>query len=501
MTTCKILINALDPEECRIAKVSDGKLEEFHIERAAHEITRGNIYKGVITRLEPSLQAVFVDYGAERNGFLQKHEIHPDYYQDTSGGEHSIERLVKKGQELLVQVVKDPVMKKGAMLTTQLSLAGRYMVLMPGSENRGISRKIEDEEERQRLKDINAKLKVPEGFGVIIRTAGSGCTKTLIARDLSYLMRLWKTIKDNVMKVPTPSLMHKERNLVLRSLRDYFTAEIGEILIDDPAVYREAKDFIHVISPKQTKIVKHYKGAKPIFTKFQLEDQLASIYDNRVSLKSGGSIVIEQTEALVSIDVNSGKATQEKSIEKTALQTNLEAAEEIARQLRLRDLGGLIVLDFIDMRDTKNKMEIERAMKQHVKQDKAKTKIGRISQFGLMEMSRQRLRPSIDYGGFESCRYCRGKGRVPSADMLGLGFLRKLSLEALKPDIAAVRGVVPLPVADYLLNRKRRDLLDLENRHSVTIAIEGDREMMPGEGEIVGEQGPPEKSGAGVNEG
>ena len=498
--TCKILINALDPEECRIAKVRDGKLEEFHIERAAHEITRGNIYKGAITRIEPSLQAVFVDYGAERHGFLQKHEIHPDYYQDTGGGEHSVEHLVKKGQELLLQVVKDPVMKKGAMLTTNLSLAGRYLVLMPGNENRGISRKIEDEEERQRLKDIIGKLKVPEGFGVIIRTAGAGCTKTLINRDLSYLMRLWKTIKDNVMKVSTPSLMHKERNLVLRSLRDYFTSEIGEILIDEHGVYREAKDFIHVISPKQTKIVKFYKGAKPIFTKFQLEEQIASIYNNRVPLKSGGSIVIEQTEALVSIDVNSGKATQEKSIEKTALQTNLEAAEEIVRQLRLRDLGGLIVLDFIDMRDGKNKMEIERAMKQHVKQDKAKTKIGRISQFGLMEMSRQRLRPSIDYGGFEPCRYCQGKGQVPSPDMLGLGFLRRLSLETLKPDVSVVKGIVPVPVAEYLLNRKRKDLLELENRHNVTIVIEGSSDMIPGDGEIVKGNGHMAKAGAEGNE-
>jgi ribonuclease E len=308
-------------------------------------------------------------------------------------------------------------------------------------------------------------------------------------------MRLWKTIKDNVMAVATPHLMYKERNLVLRSLRDYFTTDINEILIDDPVVYREAKDFIHIISPKETKIVKLHKGAKPIFTKFQLEEQIASIFENRVRLKSGGSIVIEQTEALVAIDVNSGKSTRERSIEQTALQTNLEAAEEVARQLRLRDLGGLIVVDFIDMREPKHQAEVERVMKQQVKQDKAKTKIGRISQFGLMEMSRQRLRPSIDFGGFQTCPHCIGKGRVPSPETLGLGFLRKLSLESLKAGVTGLKCLVPLQVADYLLNQKRRELSDLERRHNVSIRIEGDGAMFPGDGDIVAEAGQAAKPG------
>ncbi len=480
----KILINAVDPEECRIAKVKDGKLEEFHIESASREITHGNIYKGVITRVEPALQAVFVDYGAERNGFLQKFEIHSDYFQDIASGNTSINKIVKTGQELLVQVVKDPVMKKGAMLTTYISLPGRHLVLMPGSDTRGISRKIVDEDERSRLKEIVVKLKMPEGFGVIVRTAGEKSNKTLMTSDLSYLMRLWKNIKEHVMKVTTPSLLYKERNLVLRSLRDYFTSDVSEILIDDAAVFKEAKDFVHIISPKHTKIVKLDKGAKPIFTKFRLEDQIASIYESRVDLKSGGSIVISQTEALVAIDVNSGKATKEKSIEKTATITNLEAAEEIARQLRLRDLGGLVVVDFIDMREAKHKTEVEKTVKNHVRSDKAKTKIGRISRFGLMEMSRQRLRPSLEFSSFETCLHCKGKGLTPSPETLGVGFLRKLSLEILKPEITSAKGIVPVPVADYLLNKKRKEILELESRHNISITIEGNPKMVPGDSEL-----------------
>lgn len=480
----KILINAAETDECRIAKVRDSKLIEFHIESAASEITQGNIYKATITRVEPSLQAVFVDYGANRNGFLQIQEIHSDYYLTGNGGHRDIQHLVRKGQELLVQVVKDPIMHKGAMLTTFISLAGRYMVLMPGSETRGISRKIEEEEERRRLKELLASLKIPEGYGIIVRTVGEACTKTLLQKDLAYLMRLWKTVKGNVMQVQAPSLLYKESHLVVRSIRDHFTPDVSEILVDDPTVYQEVKEFMKVIAPKQTKCAKLYKGAKPIFTKYQLEDQIASIYDSRVPLKSGGSIVIGQTEALVAIDVNSGKSTQNRGIEETALQTNLEAAEEIALQLRLRDLGGLIVLDFIDMRDTKNRQEVERTLKNHLKADKARTKVGRISQFGLMEMSRQRIRPSIEFGRYQLCPHCKGKGQVPSAEALGLAFLRKLSLDTLRDEIKAVRGRVPATVADYLLNRKRQELLQLEQKHQVSIVIEADASMMPGESRI-----------------
>jgi len=484
----KILINAIDPEECRIAKVKDIKLEEFHIESAAREIIHGNIYKAVISRVEPSLQAVFVDYGADRHGFLQKNEIHSDYFQDNLTKDRSIKKMVRRGQELLVQVIKDPFMKKGAMLTTYISLPGRYVVLMPGSDSRGISRKIEDEDERIRLKGIINNLKFPEGFGIIVRTAGINCTKMRMSRDLKYLLRLWKNIKKDVAKAKPPALLYKEQNLALRSIRDYFTSDVTEILIDDVAVHNEVKNFIKIISPKHTKIVKHYKMDKPIFTKYQLEEQIASIYKSRVKLRSGGYIIITQPEALVAIDVNSGKATQKKSVEQTALQTNIEAAEEISRQLRLRDLGGLIVIDFIDLRDQKHKLEVFRAVKNNVKNDKAKTKIGKISMFGLMEMSRQRLRPSIESSSFESCSNCGGKGLIPSTEMLALDFLRKLRLETLKDEISRVKGIVPSVVADYLLNKKRKEILDLEIRRDLSIRIEGDNAIVHGMSKITCEK-------------
>lgn len=480
----KILINAIDPEECRVAKVKANKLEEFYIESAAREITQGNIYKGVIARIEPSLQAVFVDYGAERHGFLQRPEIHSDYYQDSEGGNHSIEKIVKRGQEVMVQVTKEPFMRKGAMLTTYISLAGRHLVLMPGSDKLGISRKIEDEQERDRLKDLVDKLKPPEGFGLIVRTVGINSTKTLLSRDLKYLLRLWKTIKESVMKEPAPALLYRERDLVLRSIRDYFTPDVNEILIDDPAVYQEVRKFIKIISRKHHKIVKLYKGVKPIFTKFEIENQIAPIFESRVTLKSGGSIVIEQTEALVSIDVNSGKSTHERSIEKTAFLTNLEAAEEAGRQLRLRDLGGLIVIDFIDMQEPKNRSKVEGRLRSCVSEDKAKTKVGKISRFGLLEMSRQRIRPSIEFGSYHPCRYCQGKGLVASTETLAVGFLRKLSLETLKPGVTSVKGVVPVDVADYLLNKKRKEIAELEERRALSVEIEGALSMTPGESKI-----------------
>ncbi|MFO7686854.1 MAG: Rne/Rng family ribonuclease [Desulfobacterales bacterium] len=483
--TSKILINAVDHEECRIAKVTDSKLEEFHIESASREIIQGNIYKAIITRIEPSLQAVFVDYGAERHGFLQKHDIHRDYFHDSPNGDLSLNTIVKRGQEVLVQITKDPIAQKGAMLSTFISLPGRYLVLMPGSDSRGISRKIEDEEERLRLKEIINSLKLPEDFGVIVRTAGTDCNKTQLSRDLNYLMRLWENIKTSVGQEKAPALLYKERNLVLRSIRDSFTADVTEILIDDAPVFHEVKNFIKIISPKHLNIVKLYKGDRPLFTKFQLENQIASIFDNRVPLVSGGSIVIEQTEALVAIDVNSGKATQKKSIEETAFQTNLEAAEEIARQLRLRDLGGLIVIDFIDMKDIRSRAEIERAMKTFIKLDKARIKVGRISGFGLMQMSRQRIRPSIEFSSYVPCKNCQGKGVIPSTETLVLSFLRKLRLETLKGEVTSVKGVVPPEVAKYLLNRKKKEILDLEMRRSLNITIEADSTMAPDDSAIL----------------
>ncbi|MGB9499738.1 MAG: ribonuclease E/G [Dissulfuribacterales bacterium] len=478
-----ILINAVDTEECRVAKVKDNRLEEFHIETTAREVTQGNIYKGVVAHVEPSLQAVFVDYGAEKHGFLQKNEIHPDYFLDDPSGGQSLKSIIKTGQELMVQVTKEPFMAKGAMLTTFISLPGRHTVLMPGSKNIGVSRKIEDEVERKRIKEMFAKM-IPEGFGIIVRTAGQKCTKTILSKDFRYLMRLWKNIKKKGVHAPVPSLVYKERTLAQRVIRDYFTSDIKEILIDDEVVFNEIRDFIRMISPQHQKIVKRYNADKPIFTKHQLEDQIASIFENRVRLKSGGSIVIEQTEALVSIDVNSGKATQKGSIEATALQTNLEAAEEIARQLRLRDFGGLIVIDFIDMRDRKHKMQVENIMRTNLKNDKARTKVGRLSAFGLMEMSRQRIRPSIQYINFEICRHCKGKGVTQSVESLSLSFLRKLNLETLKREVTAIKGYVPKAVASYLLNRKKKEILDLEMRRAISVTIEADHALIPGESRI-----------------
>jgi ribonuclease E len=480
----KILINAVDPEENRIAIVKDTKLTDFNIETASQTSTKSNIYKGVITRVEPSLQAVFVDYGAERHGFLQKQEIHSDYYLDSSSSDRSIKKIVRRGQELLVQVSKDPIMKKGAMLTTFISLPGRHTVLMPGSKNHGISRKIESEEERKRIKEIIATLKIPDGFGLIVRTAGENSNKTLLNRDLQYLMRVWKNIKTKGMKEKAPVLLYKERNIAVRSIRDYFTPDVTEILIDDPTVYSEVKNFVNIISPKHTNIIKQFNGPKQLFSKYQLEDQIASIFNNRVKLKSGGSIVIDPTEALVAIDVNSGKSTSGESIEETAFNTNMEAAEETARQLRLRDLGGLIVIDFIDMRDSKHKSKVQATLKKFLKEDKARSKVGKISGFGLLEMSRQRIRSSIESGSFKICDHCQGKGLTPATETLGLSFLRKLRMETLKTESATVTGIVPPDIAAYLLNKKRSEILDLETRREIQITIESDHSLNPGESRI-----------------
>ncbi|MFP3979997.1 MAG: ribonuclease E/G [Desulfobacterales bacterium] len=482
--TSKILINAVDPEECRIATVTDNRLEEFHVETTAREITQGNIYKAVVSRVEPSLQAVFVDYGAEKNGFLQKQEIHPDYFQDDPSGNQSLKNIMKRGQELIVQVTNDPIMDKGAMLTTYVSLPGRNTVLMPGNKNRGVSRKITDETERKNLKKIVEGLDLPEDYGLIVRTAGQGANKTAVSKDVRYLMRLWKNIKKKAVDEKAPVLLYKERNIAVRAIRDSFTTDVKEILIDDDTVYQQVKEFIQIISPQHKKLVKRHSADKPIFTKYQLEEQIASIFDNRVKLKSGGSIVIEQTEALVSIDVNSGKATQKSSIEATALQTNLEAAEEVARQLRLRDFGGLIVIDFIDMRDRKHKSRVEQTLKTELKPDKARTKVGRISAFGLLEMSRQRIRPSIRYINFEPCKYCQGKGVIQSTESLALVFLRRLRLETIKNGVTSVKGYLPPDVAAYLLNRKKRELLDVEIRRSISVSIEPDHNMLPGDSRI-----------------
>lgn len=478
-----MIINAVAPEECRIAIVEDGYLEEYYTESYTSEATRGNIYKGVIHNVEPSLQAVFVDYGVDRNGFMQINEVHPEYYniEPPERGQIDIRKALLRGQEVLVQVTKEKTGNKGAALTTYLSLPGRYVVLMPGREHIGVSRQIESDEERQRLKQAVQDLPVPEGCGFIVRTAAEGRNKKEITRDLNYLARLWEDMRKRVPDEPAPSLIYQEQDLAIRTLRDLFTPEIKEILIDDPEVYEQALEYMKVISPRYQSLVKLSKEKRPIFAKYQIEEQIENIYSNQVRLKTGGAIVINPTEALVSIDVNSGRATKEASLEDTAFKTNMEAAEEIARQLRLRDLGGLIVIDFIDMRDKKHQREVEKKLKTETKKDKAKTELGRISKFGLLEMSRQRIRPSIEFGTYRVCTHCGGRGVVRSTEATALSAIRAITQKVTKGQVEKVVGRFHPNVANYLLNNKRQDLAALESRYHVAIQISGNFEAMPSE--------------------
>lgn len=487
----KLLINAVDPEEYRVALIEDGVLEEFYIETAAKEQIRGNIYKGIVAHIEPALQAAFIDYGGNKNGFLQADEIHPEYHLETAeGGEgHGrsrlpIQKMIRRGQELLVQVTKEESGTKGAALTTYISLPGRHLVLTPGQSGVGVSRKIEDEAERERLKKIVGQLKIPEEIGVIVRTAGQGKKKQDLAKDLDSLLKLWEEIRTRAMEQPAPSLVYKEMDLAMRTLRDLFTPDIKEILVDHKEIYKQVRDFLAIIAPRQVNAVKLYKEARPLFSKHQIEEQIETIFQKRVKLKSGGHIVIDPTEALVAIDVNSGRSTKEKQIEETAFKTNLEAAEEIARQLRLRDLGGLIVIDFIDMKAAKNQNEVVKAMKTHLKKDKARTTVSKISKFGLMELSRQRIRPPIQFGTYLVCPTCQGRGQVRSVETLALMYLRKISLGISKGTVAEVKGELPLEVAHYLLNRKREELTRMEERHQVAIFLEGRPYLPPEEGKL-----------------
>jgi len=485
----KMLINAVDPEEYRVAILKDGDLDEFYIETSTKEETKGNIYKGVVTRIEPSLQACFIDYGAERNGFTPIDEIHPEYYESQGIISKSktpipIEKVLKKGRELLVQVTKEMVGRKGAYLTTYISIAGRYLVLTPGRATGGISHKIEDEEERQRLKSDMSKLKLPEGVGYIVRTVAMGQKKRVIVRDLNNLLRMWRDIKKRAESRPSPSIIFKEQDLGLRAVRDYFTAEVDEVLVDDREIWSEIKDFMRIISPRHQERVRLYKEKKPIFSEYGIEKQIEQIYSNRVPLRSGGSIVIDSTEAMIAIDVNSGRSTRAKGLETTAFKTNLEAAREIAKQLRLRDIGGLVVIDFIDMKDPKHERELVKRIREEVKRDRAKINFSHISRFGLMELSRQRLRPSIESKSYQICECCQGRGMIRSVEATSVSFLRQIWLGASKGNIDRVIGALPSTVANYLLNKKRAELADLENRYGVSIAIQGNPDLPPWGGNL-----------------
>ena len=476
----KMLINAVHPEEARVAIVEDGRLVELDIEIAGSEQTRGNIYKGVVVRVEPGLQAAFVDIGLKKLGFLQMGELHPDFWQwrddvpeESRKRRPRIQEVLRRGQEIIVQVEKGERDMKGAALTTYLSLPGRYMVLMPGSDSAGVSRKVENETDRKKLKEMAAELEIPEGIGYIIRTEALGKTKTELKKDFQSLLKLHKEILAKAKKTKAPALIYQESDLVIRTIRDYFTAEIDEVLVDSPEVYQQARDFFKRTMPKYEQLVKLHQEKRPIFSRYQLEEQIDEIYEKKVPLKSGGSLVIEPTEALVSIDVNSGKSTGERGVEDTAFKTNMEAAAEAARQLRLRDLGGLIVLDFIDMRDKKHMSEVEKTLKHALKADKARVTVGRISQFGMLEMSRQRIKQTLEQGSVLICPHCEGRGKVKSVENMAISFLRKVHAAAAKGTAAEVRGALPLEVAYYLLNRKKRELARIETDYDIEVTVKG----------------------------
>ncbi|NMM43132.1 Rne/Rng family ribonuclease [Rhodospirillaceae bacterium KN72] len=538
--TRRMLIDATHPEETRVTVVNGNRLEEFDYETTTKQQIKGNIYLAKVTRVEPSLQAAFVEYGGNRHGFLAFSEIHPDYYRipvgdreelvddedgddngDAEGSDgdgengavedmgasegvdeaveeaarrrprlrrqYKIQEVIKRRQVMLVQVVKEERGNKGAALTTYLSLAGRYCVVMPNtSRGGGVSRKIANVADRKRLKTILSELEVPEGMAVILRTAGAERSKAEVKRDFDYIMRLWDEIRENTLGSTAPSLIHEEGNLIKRAIRDVYDKDIEEVLVAGDDGYRIAKDFMKALIPSHAKKVQPYKDEQgiPLFHRYQVEQQLALIHEPTVQLRSGGSIVIHQTEALVAIDVNSGKSTRERHIEETALKTNLEAAEEVARQLRLRDLAGLIVIDFIDMDESRNDHAVERRLKEALRRDRARIQVGRISAFGLMEMSRQRLRPSLIEAMSQPCPTCGGVGYIVSTESAALMVTRAIEEEGLRKRASALTVKVPGSVALYVLNHKRSILMDMEARYGFTVTIEAVDGLLPPHYEI-----------------
>ena len=468
----RMLINATQPEELRVALVDGQRLYDLDIESGAREQKKANIYRGKITRIEPSLEAAFVDFGADRHGFLPLKEISREYFiKEPSSGRPSIKEVLKEGQELIVQVDKEERGNKGAALTTFISLAGRFLVLMPNNPKAGgISRRIEGEE-RSQLKEAMNHLTVPDRMGLIVRTAGIGRSAEELQWDLDYLVQVWESITAEAGKRPAPFLIYRESNVIIRAMRDYLRQDIGEVLIDSEAVHQEALAFIRQVMPSYQQKIKLYVDEVPLFSRFQIESQIETAYEREVKLPSGGSIVIDHTEALVSIDINSARATRGSDIEETALQTNLEAADEIARQLRLRDIGGLVVIDFIDMSPARNQREVENRMRDALKLDRARVQIGRISRFGLMEMSRQRLRPSLGETSGVVCPRCDGQGTIRDVRSISLSIMRLIEEEAMKERSAQIRAILPVPVATYLLNEKRAVLAEIERRQDVRVVL------------------------------
>ncbi len=468
----RMLFNATQAEELRVAIVDGQKLIDLDIESAAKEQKKSNIYKAVITRIEPSLEAAFVDYGAERHGFLPFKEISRSYFQPgVEASKATIREALREGQELIVQVDKDERGNKGAALTTFISLAGRYLVLMPNNpRGGGVSRRVEGDE-RAELREVMDQLQVPQGMSLIARTAAIGRSAEELQWDLNYLMQLWKAIEGAATQQKGAFLIYQEGSLVIRAIRDYFQPDIGEILIDTDEVFEQARQFMAHVMPATVNRIKRYRDDVPLFSRFQIEHQIESAYSRQVTLPSGGAIVIDHTEALVSVDVNSGRATRGADVEETAFATNAEAAEEVARQLRLRDLGGLIIIDFIDMENQRNQREVENRLRDALRHDRARVQTGKISRFGLMELSRQRLRPALAETSYIPCPRCSGTGHIRSAESAALHILRILEEEAMKENTGAVHVQVPVDVATFLLNEKRPDIQAIELRHKVNILL------------------------------
>ncbi|MGZ5146311.1 MAG: Rne/Rng family ribonuclease, partial [Burkholderiales bacterium] len=468
----RMLFNATQAEELRVAIVDGQKLVDLDIESSAKEQRKSNIYKGVITRVEPSLEAAFVDYGSERHGFLPFKEVTRSYFKSgVDVGRARIQDALSEGQEVIVQVDKDERGNKGAALTSFISLAGRYLVLMPNNpRGGGVSRRVEGED-RNELRDVIDSLEIPQGMSVIGRTAAIGRNQEELNWDLSYLLQLWRAIEQAATQQSGAFLIYQESSLVIRAIRDYFHQDIGEILIDTEGIFEQAQQFMGHVMPNNVNRVKLYKDDVPLFSRFQIEHQIESAYSRGVTLPSGGAVVIDHTEALVSVDVNSARSTKGADIEETAYRTNLEAADEIARQLRLRDLGGLIVIDFIDMESGRNQREVENRLRDALKYDRARVQMGKISRFGLMELSRQRLRPSIGETSYSPCPRCHGTGHIRGTESTALHILRIIQEEAMKDNTASVNAQVPIDVATFLLNEKRVDLQLIEARHRVSVTL------------------------------
>ncbi|MEX0884863.1 MAG: Rne/Rng family ribonuclease, partial [Phycisphaeraceae bacterium] len=488
MPKTEMIVNYVSGQECRIAIVRDDRLEEFYQERASAESHVGNIYKGRVVNVEPSIQAAFVDFGLERNGFLHVSDLHPMYFPGKDREEFEqvgsktphrerppIQKCLRRGQEILVQVLKEGIGTKGPTLTSYLSIPGRFIVMMPHMQRLGVTRKIEDDDTRREARKLLAELNPPEGFGFIVRTAGIGQTKTDLKRDLAYLQRLWKNIEARRKRIGKVGELYTESDLVIRTIRDVFSSEIDRIVIDDLSAARRAHDFLTVASPRSRSKILYYNDPVPLFHRFNIESQIDQIHAREVPLPSGGSLVIDQTEALVAVDVNSGKSREARDAESNAFNTNKEAVDEICRQLRLRDLGGVIVLDLIDMRDRKNRRTVEQRFRGAIRHDRARTRTGSISQFGILELTRQRMRPSLKSSIFSECAHCAGAGYVKSAESVVLDVMRRLALALQHDQVARVDLTISPDVAFQLLNRERAKLSELEQRYGkqVTVRVGG----------------------------